>query len=98
MLKTMKGKILGAGVGLAIIGSGVGGIAMTGITSVGAQTSTPTATQSTPAPNGSDLPGAPDNAETTASDAAEPNDPQLPSGGHADPAGVDTQHEFTGIE
>lgn len=95
MFETMKTKILGAGLGLALIGSAVGGVAMTGLTSAGAQTppSTPGVTQSQPA----DAPGAPE-APESATDAAEANEPQLPGGGHADAGGVDVQHDFQGVE
>jgi len=95
MFETMKTKILGAGLGLALVGSAVGGVAMTGLTSAGAQTppSTPAVTQSESA----EVPGAPEAAES-ATDAAEANEPQLPDGGHADAAGVDVQHDFQGVE
>ncbi len=94
MFETIKSKVLGAGLGLALVGSAVGGVAMTGLTSAGAQTppSTPSVTQSQPA----DAPGA--DAPESATDTAEANEPQLPGGGHADADGVDVQHDFQGVE
>ncbi len=91
MFDTMKSKVLGAGIGLALVGSAIGGIVTTGLTSAGAQTppSTPGVTQSQQA----------DASETAeAPDTAEANEPQLPGGGHADPDGVDVQHDFEGVE
>ena len=93
MFETMKAKILGAGLGLALAGSAVGGVAMTGLTSAGAQTppSTPGATQSQPAETpGAEAPEASESAET-----ADPNDP---AGGHEDAPGTDVQHDFQGVE
>ncbi len=88
MFETMKSKVLGAGLGLALVGSAVGGVAMTGLTSAGAQTppNTPSVTQSQQAE-------APETA-----DKPEANEPQLPGGGHADADGVDVQHDFQGVE
>ena len=97
MFETMKSKLLGAGLGLALVGSAVGGVAMTGVTAAGAQTppSTPDVTQSQPAETpGAEAPEAPDSA----TDAAEANEPQLPGGGNADAPGVDVQHDFQGVE
>ncbi len=93
MFETMKAKAIGAGVGLALIGSVVGGAALTGITGASAQTpptNTPAVTQSVQ----------PDTAETTtaAESVAEANEPQLPGGGHADANGVNVQNDFQGIQ
>ncbi|TAK68403.1 MAG: hypothetical protein EPO22_02240 [Dehalococcoidia bacterium] len=91
MFETMKSKVLGAGLGLALISSAVGGVAMTGLTSVGAQTppaNTPAVTQQAEKPE----------ANESAGDAPEANEPQLPGGGHADADGVDVQHDFQGVE
>ncbi|MDE3094521.1 MAG: hypothetical protein KGK07_00785 [Chloroflexota bacterium] len=93
MFETMKAKVVGAGVGLALLGSVVGGAALTGITAASAQTppsNTPAVTQS----------AGPDKAETTtaAESVAEANEPQLPGGGHADANGVNVQNDFQGIQ
>ena len=88
MFKTMKSKVVGAGLGLALAGTALGGVVMTGVTAASAQTppTTPPVTQSQPA-----------DAPETAS-KAEANEPQLPGGGHADADGVDVQHDFQGVE
>ena len=95
MFETMKAKVLGAGLGLALVGSAVGGVAMTGLTAASAQTpptNTPAITQPATTP------------DTTAEQpesavgAPEANEPQLPGGGNADAAGVDVQHDFHGVE
>jgi hypothetical protein len=91
MLERMKTKLLGVGVGLALIGATVGG----GI-AVHAQTSPPATTSpsATATVNGPEQEG----PETANVEKAEPNEPALPDGGHQDQAGVDVQHEFSGIE
>lgn len=88
MFNTMRSKVLGAGLGLAMAGTALGGVVLTGVTAASAQTppTTPSATQSQPAE-------APETAGT-----AEANEPQLPGGGHADADGVDVQHDFQGVE
>ncbi len=99
MFETMKAKVLGAGLGLALVGSAVGGVAMTGITSAGAQTppNTPVVTQSQTAETpGTEAPGT--EAPESATDTAEANEPQLPGGGHADADGVDVQNDFQGVQ
>lgn len=93
MFETMKAKAIGAGVGLALLGSVAGGAVLTGVTAAGAQTppaNTPAVTQS----------AQPDKAESTtaAESVAEANEPQLPGGGHADANGVDVQNDFQGIQ
>lgn len=100
MFESTKAKLLGAGVGLMLIGSAAGGTALLGITSTAAQTppATPAVTQNAPANQ------TPDTAETTnapegaKAETAEANEPQLPGGGHADADGVDVQHDFQGVE
>ncbi len=88
MFDTVKSKVVGAGLGLALLGSAAGGVVMTGVTAAAAQVppSTPSVTQPTQAE-------APETAGT-----AEANEPQLPGGGHADADGVDVQHDFQGVE
>ncbi len=91
MFETMKAKVVGAGVGLALLGSVVGGAALTGITAVGAQTppaNMPAVTQSAPA-----------EAPESATSATEANE-VLPAGAvaHADANGVDVQFDFQGIQ
>ncbi len=91
MFETMKAKVLGAGLGLALVGSAVGGVAMTGLTAASAQTpptNTPAITQPATTPE----------KPESAVEATEANEPQLPGGGHADAAGVDVQHDFQGVE
>ncbi len=91
MFETMKSKVLGAGLGLALVGSAVGGVAMTGLTSAGAQTpptNTPAVTEPATTPE----------QPESAVEAPEANDPQLPGGGNADAAGTDVQHDFQGVE
>lgn len=89
MLDTMKAKVLGAGVGLALLGTAIGGATLTGITSAGAQTPDTTQSQTAETP---DAPEADESAEQP-----EANEQELP-GGHEDPDGVDVQHEFEGVE
>ena len=91
MFETMKSKVLGAGLGLALVGSAVGCVAMTGLTAAGAQTppaNTPAVTQQAEKPE----------ANESAVETPEANEPQLPGGGHADAAGADVQHDFQGVE
>ncbi len=84
MFETMKSKMLGAGLGLALVGSALGGVVMTGMTSVGAQTPTSTpATQS---------------QQSATSDATDTSDANEPGGGHEDAPGTDVQHDFEGVE
>lgn len=105
MFDTMKKKPFGAGVALALVGSTLGGVAMVGLPSAAAQTppNTPAVTQQA-APGTSQTPQAEptDTAEApecaNAPETADANEPQLPGGGHADPAGVDVQHDFQGVE
>lgn len=89
MLDTMKAKVLGAGVGLALLGTAIGGVTLTGITAAGAQT--PVATQS----QAEETPDAPEANESA--EQPEANEQELP-GGHEDPDGGDVQHEFQGVE
>ena len=89
MFDTMKAKVLSAGVGLALIGTAIGGATLTGITAAGAQTPVATQSQAAETP---DTPGATEGAEQP-----EANEQELP-GGHEDPDGVDVQHEFQGVE
>jgi hypothetical protein len=95
MLQTMRAKVLAAGAGLALLGSAVFGVA-----AVGAQQTPPTTTPpaaTAPADTTAE-PTAENPAAESATEPVEANDPALPGGGYADPAGVDAQHDFQGIE
>ncbi len=98
MFESMKAKVLGAGLGLALVGSAVGGVVTTGITAAGAQTpsATPVTQSQTAETPGTEAPGT--EAPESATDTAEANEPQLPGGGHADADGVDVQNDFQGVQ
>jgi cytoskeletal protein RodZ len=93
MLQSMKARLLALGAAGAILAS-----SLVGIAAVNAQTATPTPT-SPPAAT-QQAPDAPDReaSEAPGNETAEPNEPALPGGGHADQDGVDVQHDFQGIE
>ena len=90
MFDSMKSKVLGAGLGLALVGSAIGGIAATSAQMPPSTQATQSQTVATPQTEAADTPGV---AETP-----EANELLLPGGGHADAAGVDAQHDFQGVE
>ena len=91
MLELLKGKLMAATAGLALVGALAGGG-----TVAFAQTHQPSQqTQATQQVHEQD--GAEAN-EVEGVENEEPNEPSLPGGGHADQPGADVQHEFEGIE
>lgn len=82
-------------------------LAVGGLSSIAASAPTPTATpaqQTKPAAGPAETTNAAEAATGaadttgTAETAAEANEPALPGGGHADPAGQNVDHQFEGVE